>query len=584
MVRWLHPAQFLRAGLDSALSAVIGARADARLIEAMVRPQPPFFDYSQESAKGDFWLDYTADTGDGWNSTYSIARLLALPRLEVSDPTGRRHVLERGRLLVLGGDEVYPSASREAYQERLVNPFEDAMGRARKEDDLHLYAIPGNHDWYDGLAAFLRLFCANRWVAGRRTRQSRSYFALKLPHNWWLLGTDVQLNNDIDVPQVEYFRQVAAQMGPDDRVILCNAEPAWLMAASQRHRGYLENNLEYLQEKVLGRRISLLLAGDLHHYQRHEGPEGRQKIVAGGGGAFLHPTHAPRVEVLRDGYVRRTVFPDDATSRRLAWRNLGFIGYSPLYGMMTGVMYLALALAGYTEVAHLGLSHLAEVVTAVLASVASRPLALLTGLAALMFFMGTADSYLGRWRTVWGGLHGLVHVAAAFFVGWGATHFITQVLGVCPSSDPATALCHDGWLHTVGKFGLASLLTFAGGFLVGPCITGVYLLVSLNLLGVHYNEGFASFASPDWKNFMRLRIDASGELTVYPIGVERVPRRWKASESGPYGPRWEPDDPRATEPLLIEEPVAVTPRRLQWQQEPQAPTSKGAEVVPPTAA
>jgi hypothetical protein len=63
MVRWLHPAQLIRTGLDALVAAVFGARADHRLIEAVVRPQPPYFDYSAESPEGDFWLDYVADTG-----------------------------------------------------------------------------------------------------------------------------------------------------------------------------------------------------------------------------------------------------------------------------------------------------------------------------------------------------------------------------------------------------------------------------------------------------------------------------------------------------------------------------------------
>src|SRR6266516_2843004 len=43
-------------------------------------------------------------------------------------------------------------------------------------------------------------------------------------------GTDVQLDSDIDRPQVQYFEWVAAQMAEGDRVILCNAEPHWIYA------------------------------------------------------------------------------------------------------------------------------------------------------------------------------------------------------------------------------------------------------------------------------------------------------------------------------------------------------------------
>ena len=84
-----------------------------------------------------------------------------------------------------------------------------------------MFALAGNHDWYDGLTGFLRLFCQRRWIGGWKTRQRRSYFALRLPHHWWLLGTDFQLHSDIDQPQNDYFREVAEEIreDPDARVL-----------------------------------------------------------------------------------------------------------------------------------------------------------------------------------------------------------------------------------------------------------------------------------------------------------------------------------------------------------------------------
>ncbi|MDY7230106.1 metallophosphoesterase [Hyalangium rubrum] len=558
MVRWLHPAQFMRTSLDAIVAAVFGARADQRLVEAMVRPQEPYFDYSQiEDEQGHFWLDYVADTGDGWDPTYCIARLLALPTLQVGTQGGAPEVLPRGRVLVSGGDCVYPGASREVYEERLIQPYESAMRRSHPPSP-DLFVIPGNHDWYDGLASFLRLFCAQRWVAGRRTRQTRSYFALKLPRDWWLIGTDVQLNSDIDVPQVEYFRQVSALMGPEDRVILCNAEPSWIHAvATKKRRGYLENNLEYLQEKVLGKRISVFIAGDLHHYRRHANPEGRQKITAGGGGAFLHPTHAPAAKTLLDDYTVQTSFPDEKTSRKLARKNLMLIRYSPLLGLITGGLYLLLALAAYAEVGHLGLSRFPEVLSAVGHSMVSRPWTLVVGMGTIASLGAFADVAFGRLRWWMGSLHGLAHIVTAFFCAWAATYFTVSVLGLCPELMPDGMRCVGGWPHLAGKFLLSSVLTFLGGFLVGPFVLGTYLWVSVNGFRAHSNEAFGSLAVPDWKNFLRLRIGPDGALTIYPVGVERVPRKWKPTHAGPYAPAYESDDPKATAPVLIEPPIRI---------------------------
>ena len=48
-----------------------------------------------------------ADTGDGFDATYSVAYLLAQPSLTVDGET-----LPRGQALVLGGDQVYPTAEQ----------------------------------------------------------------------------------------------------------------------------------------------------------------------------------------------------------------------------------------------------------------------------------------------------------------------------------------------------------------------------------------------------------------------------------------------------------------------------------------
>jgi len=56
--------------------------------------------YTHFSEKDDFWFDFMADTGDGGNSSYSIARLLAQPELMKTE----RDSLKRGNLLLIGGD------------------------------------------------------------------------------------------------------------------------------------------------------------------------------------------------------------------------------------------------------------------------------------------------------------------------------------------------------------------------------------------------------------------------------------------------------------------------------------------------
>lgn len=336
MVRWFDPGVLARSAVQVGLANVFGRHSDTRLIEALASQPQGVFDYSRET--GDFWLDFVADIGDGWNSTYSVAHALAQPELVVEGPGGPVRTCA-GRVLVFGGDQIYPYPSRHAYEHRTEKPYGAAFYRRTARPDL--FAVPGNHDWYDSLVAFSRAFCRpERGFAGCATRQTRSYFALRLPANWWLLGIDLQLGADLDEPQVRYFQDVARQMDADARIVLCLPEPQWMLEhAYPKDASYESATLRYLEQRILGRPVRVFLTGDLHHYRRHEDAHGVQKVVSGGGGAFLHATHVPRTERLADGFVERAAYPDRATSSRLAWRNLRFPVLNPAFMWLPGLLY-----------------------------------------------------------------------------------------------------------------------------------------------------------------------------------------------------------------------------------------------------
>lgn len=59
--------------------------------------------YDQFSEKEDFWFDFIADTGDGGNSSYTVAKLLAQPLIKARN-NGSTRSLPRGQLLLIGGD------------------------------------------------------------------------------------------------------------------------------------------------------------------------------------------------------------------------------------------------------------------------------------------------------------------------------------------------------------------------------------------------------------------------------------------------------------------------------------------------
>ena len=223
-VPWLNPRLLAGTGVRTVFSDLFGAYLDKREMQAVLGENR--HDYS---AADELWIDYTADVGDGFDATYSIASLIARPTLEVPGPDGSPHVLPRGDLLVLGGDQVYPTASGKAYGDRWKGPYRAALPEKTK-DTPDLYALPGNHDWYDGLTAFLRLFAQGDCIGGWQTRQQRSYFALALPHRWWLFAIDTQLDVYIDKPQLRYFTAAAKDLRPDDKVIVCTPRPTWVIS------------------------------------------------------------------------------------------------------------------------------------------------------------------------------------------------------------------------------------------------------------------------------------------------------------------------------------------------------------------
>jgi hypothetical protein len=553
MVGWYDPAQLARTGaqvLVSTLFTRYDDRRDADKLTAGEEAARPT-DYSVDEAgnpRDALWIDYVADLGDGWDPTYHVAYALSRCKLTLRDPSGAVCETPRGDVLVFGGDQVYPTASRHFYQDRLVRPYEAAL-RDSKAPYPHLYAVPGNHDWYDNLVSFRSLFCTGRWFAGWRTRQRTSYFALQLPHGWWLVGTDVQLDSDIDAAQLAYFREVAAMMGPDDQIVLCVAEPHWVYARAygKSDDNCNESNLAFLEQRVFNRKIAVYLAGDLHHYRRHADQEGAQKITCGGGGAFLHPTHGPDVDVLHGGYTVRKAFPSASESRRLCWRNLLFPLINPKFGITTALLYLLLAWSVNVNVSTFGIPQYGEVAQATLEGLLRNQSAVMWLALICGGFILFTEAYSRAFRYVAGTLHALAHLTAVLCLGWWATIVTVQTWGL-PFGSIRQVL-------------LAGALIFALGWIVGSLIMGIYFLISLNGFGRHTNEAFSSLRSPDWKSFLRMRIDATG-MTIYPVGIRRVWKAWRINPGGPESPEWIPDEraPRrkhGTEPELIEPPITV---------------------------
>jgi hypothetical protein len=538
-VRWLGPVLLAASGARVALAEQFGAYLDKREL------QYPFEKRLHDHGNADeFWFDFVADTGDGFDATYSVAYLLGQPVLDVD---GLR--LPRGEALVMGGDQAYPMASALSYEDRLRGPYRAALPAvAPGERPPTLYALPGNHDWYDGLTAFLRVFARREGttIGAWRTAQSRSYFALRLPRRWWLLAIDAQEGAYLDDPQLEYFREVASQIQPGDRVILCTPHPAWVQAAEKPS---LYDTTDYFVRKIVaptGADVALMLSGDMHHYARYSGaassgssePGGRQLITFGGGGAYLSSTHElpkrinvpPKETIIRQASVRQDyklakTYPSRMRSRalssgvltRLPVRNWGFL---ILLGVLQTMLMLALDNAG---------DDILTVPSFVMAA---------TVIGLTMFF--AAGLTAGR-RTARHYVLGIAHGAVQIGVGVLGLA-VWRMLPVDRLRWPLPALV------AVVTYGPVAAL-------VATEVVALYLLVA-GRLGVNLNELFAGQGIQGYKGFLRLHIGPDGSLTVYPIGVDDACKRWRAVPAAPAHAPWiEPTRP--LRPRLIEPPVRI---------------------------
>lgn len=506
MVRWYDPRQLLRTGVQTVLTAIFAQRADARLLMALGADQSPLSLAHRDA----LWVDFVADTGDGWRPTTAVLRHLADTHLTDGDAR-----LPRGDLLVLGGDQVYPTASPEEYERRLLDPLR-AVSADTPSNAPQIVAIPGNHDWYDGLAAFTGVFLQSQKLGMWQTSQSRSYQCVKLPHGHWLVAVDLQLQQDLDAPQRQWFERALGGLQRGDRVILCMSEPLWVFRQQYglKYRRQLRRLLAFIADK--GATVPLWLAGDLHHYRRLRCTRGidagSQLVTAGGGGAFLHPTHTPSPQRLIDDYGRANThyaiereYPDRETSQRLAWGNLAFPLRNPSFGVAGGIIYTLLSSLlprpDYTVWEH----GVQRTLWKGLEQAATTPSAIALTAALLTAVVVFTDSHNRAYRAVAGMLHGVAHLGAAL-LATGTGYWLLRGL----ERDLIV-------LHRLGLMGV----TFALGYLASGLIMGVYLWVSVRFFRRHGNEAFSSLRVEGYKNFLRMKVDAQG-ITVWAFGIDDV--------------------------------------------------------------
>ncbi|AMY10000.1 Calcineurin-like phosphoesterase [Luteitalea pratensis] len=260
-------------------------------------------------ADGDFAFIVIGDTGEG-DASQQVLRDSLWQAAEQPDV----------KFVVISSDVVYPTGAMRNYETNFWLPFKGVR--------VPLYAIPGNHDWYDALEAFVATFLepqAARLAMRARVEADERITSTTDAHIDALIARAASYGGEYGVSvahqrapffqvQTDRFALVAVDTGVARRVD--DAEWAWLESALEAARGkfvmailghplyaggaYLADPADddprgFAAIHALLRRhgATIVMAGDTHdleYYAERPGPGAAPTMhhwVNGGGGAYL---------------------------------------------------------------------------------------------------------------------------------------------------------------------------------------------------------------------------------------------------------------------------------------------------------
>jgi uncharacterized membrane protein HdeD (DUF308 family) len=270
------------------------------------RSAPTFALHPPGVANGtDFAFLIIGDTGEGDASQHVLRDqlILAAAQTEV-------------QFVIVSSDVVYPIGAMRDYEAKFFLPFKGVT--------KPVYAIPGNHDWYDALEAFAATFLepeAARTVMRARVNTDHHLTSTTDARIEELLAEAGRLRREYGVPtgfqlgpffqfQTDRFALFALDTGVRKR--LDPAQLAWLKPALESARGKLKlallghplfacgryraaENEEFaaLHRLLREHDVRIVMAGDTHdleyYVERPLSPPAppQHHFVNGGGGAFL---------------------------------------------------------------------------------------------------------------------------------------------------------------------------------------------------------------------------------------------------------------------------------------------------------
>jgi uncharacterized membrane protein HdeD (DUF308 family) len=254
----------------------------------------------------DFSFVVIGDTGEGDASQHILRDQLLL--------VGQKPEV---KFLVLSSDVIYPSGAMKDYEPKFYLPF--------KGFHKPIYAVPGNHDWYDALESFAANFfepaAARAALLGRReadhnlttTTESRienmvaesqrlrdayqvqaaqqraTYFEV-LSDRFSLIVVDTGILRRIDDDQMRWLKGALQRAGDRFKMVILG-HPLY---AAGRYQGGAEADFAELHRVLQQHGVDVVMGGDTHDFEFYKEDyesDGNSRsmyhFVNGGGGAYL---------------------------------------------------------------------------------------------------------------------------------------------------------------------------------------------------------------------------------------------------------------------------------------------------------
>ena len=254
---------------------------------------------------GSFVFDYVTECGDSFASSYAMAYVIATQPVKI----GRSQLVPPGRMLVLGANNPHPRQSLGQYEQNLITPYARAYG-AQAKTHRALFGVPGYHRSAAAIHHFGALFCGARSRAARGvglsfggwdTHQHHNFFAVPLPHKWWIWGADIRYGQPLEADQFNYFSLVSEQMTSDDRIIICGPQENWLSCDFDDWTEQVNFQKILAIAESSGARVVALITGGRREYAHSTVQDKSVEVFEiGGGRSFVYPSHLePRRAFLR---------------------------------------------------------------------------------------------------------------------------------------------------------------------------------------------------------------------------------------------------------------------------------------------